>query len=409
MARFQDLSVDLLYVIFSYLQTDKGLLQNVALSSRLLRDVSQRFIVRNVTITHNPTLSRSKLFLRTLQERPDLTAHVHRLEIDLLRETVHWPEEVDTIHQVARLLTNLREFSYLSRDYKVWHYELPFPLTWTAEHAHDQVRRIEWDHNMTVEILYKCMQLPQIAHIYCRELHMRDPTVSELPTLPAISSSSVTELRIGCTWRISRPELRHVLQLPRCLRKLTFDFHDQLGTTLEPEHVIWMLEPVRLTLHELTIWGQMSATYNAEPPTTAGHFSALTQLRKLTLPLKFLLGRGMEGILLQNGVIPPQLRELSITFASTVIDRPQYGAYPVSYFTALIRWLGSLQTQREEEFHVRLEHIGYRPNTGDIPQQRFEELEGVLRTLEAWGTGTFRLVHTTNVGMARTRVYTEPV
>ena len=128
MVKFNDLSVELISLIFSFLQSDKAQLHNLALSTRLFRDIAQRFIIRNASVSHSVNGSRTKLLLRTLAERPDLVKHVHRLELDLLREDIHWPEEQNTIYQITRRLTNLREFCYLSRDYKVWYVPPRFSL-----------------------------------------------------------------------------------------------------------------------------------------------------------------------------------------------------------------------------------------------------------------------------------------
>jgi hypothetical protein len=393
MARFQDLSVDLLYVIISYLQADKRLLRDVALSSRLFRDISQRFIVRDVTISDRPALSRSKLFLRTLEERPDLIAHVHRLELDLLRENTHWPEELNNVNRLARLLINLREFCYLSRDYKVWHYELPFPLTWNSELAHEQVRRIDWNHNMTVETLYKCMQLPRIASIYCRELHgmnttnpMTEPTIFNLP-LHQAGRSSLTELRVDSAIGLPCEAFRSILRSPRCLRKLTLEFQDELSAGLQADRVSWLLEPVQTTLQELNITSQMGS-WRTEAAHAPSDFSAFAILRKLQIPLRYLIGRGTGetgDILCPIGILPLRLCELKIGFFSTGSNRSSHSPSAIRNIEALGGWLRSLQMEQEQLTdltHVFLQETGFKAYYGDLQMDSVRDTEALFGTVK---------------------------
>jgi len=393
MARFQDLSVDLLYVIVSHLHSDNSLLRDVALSCRLFRDVSQRFIVRDAIVSYSPKFSRSKLFLRTLEERPDLTAHVHRLELVLLREDVHLPEEANTVKRICRLLTNLREFMYSSTDYKIWHYELPFPLTWKSEHVHDQVRRIDWNHNMTIETLYKCMELPRIASIYCRELHAMGSTTSDIPGLPA-GSSSVTELRIGSALGLPLEEFRLMLRSPRCLQKLTFEFHDKTSTGIEAARMSWLLEPVQTTLQDLKISSPFGSR-GANAAHSLADFSAFAALHKLQIPLRYLIGIGTGEVPCPSTILPPWLRELTIAFVSNDSDQSFDDSKTSWNIRALTSWLKNLQMQLEQSkdlTQVILEETDSNFYHGDLNRDHAHDIiKDVSGTLDDSRIGTFTL------------------
>jgi hypothetical protein len=318
MAKFHDLSVDLLYVIFSYLQSDKPLLQDIALSCHLFRDVAQRFFVRDVQISHSPTRSRTKLFLRTLEERPDLIAHVHRLELDLLREDVSWPEEQHCISQITALLFNLREFRYSSRDYKIWHYEIAFPLSLTPENTHSFVRKVEWNHNMTIKTFHECMKLPRIESLYCRELHASDEEL-ENHGKAFERVSSLTDLHLGSSMSsVSLPVefFRKVLQMPRRLRSLRIDFRDDYRDRVTPEQFAGLLEPVQESLEELTITKTKATTAS-----TGDHhsidLSGFPMLTKVSLPLKFVFPKGVQSPPFEaETILPPRLNELKVTSLS---------------------------------------------------------------------------------------------
>lgn len=308
MAKFNDLSVDLVYVIFSHLQSDKSSLHNLSLTCRPFRSIAQRFLVRTASISHSTHGSRTKLFLRTLTTRPDLTIHVHRLQLDLLREDIHWPEEQQTIHQITRLLTNLREFIYLSRDYKAWHYSVPLPLKWTREHAHDKVRRVEWHHNMAPWELRKCMELPSIESIRVREL--QDDSYGRFTsfTLPARKhrTSSLTELRIGSPSTLASEALEKLLHMPRHLRKITFESRKEYQSVIEPVGLVALVQPVRETLEELhvEIRDNPSAAF-----ARAADLRDFGEIRKVTLPFRFVFGVGAGEEL---GLLPPKLGELKV-------------------------------------------------------------------------------------------------
>ncbi|KAL1603515.1 hypothetical protein SLS60_005102 [Paraconiothyrium brasiliense] len=309
---FSDLSVDLVYVIFSHLWLEKIDLCNLALTCRPFRDIAQRFLVRDTSISHSVNGSRTKLFLRTLMERPDLVVHVHRLELDLLREDIHWPEEQQTIHQITRLLTNLRDFCYLSRDYKAWHYSVPLPLKWTREHAHDQVRRVEWHHNMAPWELRKCMELPSIEKIRVREL--QDDSYGRFTSfdLPARKhrTSSLTELRIGSPSTLASEALHKLLHMPRNLKKITFESRKEYHSVLQPAGLVFLLQPVRNSLEELhveireNLFGTSTQTVN---------LSEFTSVRNLTLPFRYIFGPGTAASPLSAAAsLPPHLRDLKV-------------------------------------------------------------------------------------------------
>lgn len=342
MAKFKDLSIDLIYVIFSYLQSDKVQLRYLALSSRLFRDIAQRYIVRDASISHSMNGSRTALFLRTLRERPDLVAHVHRLELDLLREDVHWPEEQQNIHQISRLLTNLREFCYLSRDYKVWHYSVPQPLKWGREGIHDQVRRIEWHHNMAPWELRKCMELPRIESIYVKEL--ADPSSGRSTSFKVperkYKTSTLADLRLGSPDGMAYQALSLLLQLPQSLRRIAFESHMRYSSILAPVGLMPLLEPVKDTLEELIIDIRNEALGLASQPVD---FSRFQSLRKLTIPFRYIFGRAAERPYHTEAKLPPSLSELEMVFTpvtrpfSLIPDARQYAH--VENSEALVDWL----------------------------------------------------------------------
>lgn len=311
MAGLKDLNVDLLYVIFSHLQSDKRQLHDIALSCRLFRDIAQRFIVRDVTLSHSPMHSRTKLFLRTLEERPDLTVQVHCLRFDLLREDIHWPEEQHVISRITRLLTNLREFCYLSRDYKPWHYGVSLPLKWWRDGVHDQVRRVEWHHNMQPKALVKCMQLPRIESIYCRELQDISTKSSSISIVSPdlYGSSSVRELHIGSHLGLPFDALRLMLQVPRCLRKLVLSYHDEFQSGAQVDRIPWLLEPVQESLEELSIEKHRGML---PPPGEVVDLSALCCLRKLSIPFRYVFGKRPGKSFKADTLLPPQLSELRV-------------------------------------------------------------------------------------------------
>ncbi|KAF2682532.1 hypothetical protein K458DRAFT_419946 [Lentithecium fluviatile CBS 122367] len=392
MTGFCELSVDLLYVIFSHLQSDKSTLLDIALTCRIFRDISQRFIVRDVTLTHSPTLSRSTLFLRTLQERPDLIAHVHRLELDLLREDIHWPEQQNNITLIARLLTNLRDFCYLSRDYKAWHYDIPLPFQWASENAHNHVRRIEWHHNMTIEKLCKCMELPRIDSIYCRELYMTNTTASSLFTIPA-RSSSVTELRIGSALGLLLEDFRLMLRSPRSLRTLTLEFQDELRYGLEADRIGWLLEPVQDTLEALRISTQMGP-WRTQAADSPANLSAFRSLKKLQVPLRYLIGRSAENRIHVDDLLPPKLCELTISFFSTDSRRSSYSPNASHNIKTLTDWLVNLQTNQRQSTdlaNVMLKEIGIRKYYGDLNRDSVRAMDGDLGSLEDDSLGGLKL------------------
>jgi hypothetical protein len=311
-AKFNDLSVDLVYVIFSHLQSDGIELRNLALTCRLFRDIAQRFIVRNASISHSVHGSRTKLFLRTLTDRPDLVVHVHRLELNLLREDIHWPEEQQTINQITRQLTNLREFCYLSRDYKAWHYSVPLPLKWTREHAHDQVRRVEWLHNMAPWELRKCMELPNIESIRVRELQDDSSgrfTSFRLPPRKH-STSSLKELRIGSPGILAYDALIQLLQMPKCLKRFALESYDTYTSTMEPTALIPLLEAVQDSLEELHI--ETRRNMLSPFPQTA-NFSRFSSVKKLSVPFRFIFQRGaVASDCGAETYLPPQLSDLKV-------------------------------------------------------------------------------------------------
>ena len=310
MAKFNDLSIDLIYVIFSHLQSDRLQLHWLALSSRLFRDVAQRFIVRNASISHSIRGSRTQLFLRTLTERPDLVAHVHRLELNLLREDIHWPEEQQTICQLTRLLTNLREFCYLSGDYKIWHYSIPQPLKWGREHAHDQIRRVEWHHNMSPWELRKLLELPRIESVYVREL--AESTSLNVPE-SSYKTSTLVELRIGAPDKKASESLGILLKIPAILKKITFESRVRYNPIIEPTGLVQLLDPVRDTLEELRV--DIRNNMLGEHPQPAD-LSGFVSLKKLALPFRFIFGR-LESLLDYTNVhLPHSLNELELAFVA---------------------------------------------------------------------------------------------
>lgn len=311
-ATFNDLSVDLVYVIFSYLQSEKAQLRNLALTCQTFRQIAQRFIVRDASISHSVNGSRTKLFLRTLIDRPDLVVHVHRLELDLLREDIHWPEEQQTIHKITRLLTNLREFCYLSRDYKAWHYSVPLPLKWARERAHDQVRRVEWHHNMAPWELRKCMELPNIETIRVREL--QDDSYGRFTSfnLPARKhgTSSLVELCIGSPSAIASEALQKLLHMPRCLRKITFESRKEYQSVLEPNGLVSLLQPVRECLEELHVEIRDNLFASS---TKAADLAAFSSIKNLTLPFRYIFGpRATTSLSQASTLLPPQLSTLKV-------------------------------------------------------------------------------------------------
>ncbi|KAK3208746.1 hypothetical protein GRF29_77g1847263 [Pseudopithomyces chartarum] len=338
MAKFNDLSVDLVYVIFSHLQSDKLQLHWLALSCRLFRDISQRFMVRNASISHSIRGSRTQLFLRTLTERPDLVAHVHRLELDLLREDVHWPEEQQTIHQLTRLLTNLREFCYLSSDYKVWHFSIPTPLKWRRTHAHDQVRRVDWHHNMTPWDLRKCMQLPRIESIYVRELV--DPIKSFKIPERIYKTSTLVELRIGVPTAMNEKAFQPLgllLNIPVRLKRILFESHVWHNPIFNPAALMRLLHPVRDTLEELRvdIWEN-----RLDPFYQPADLSNFISLKKLAWPMRFLFGSKADPLDHTEINLPPNLNKLEMAYKSgelrfaEVLEAPTSKVYPT-----FINWL----------------------------------------------------------------------
>jgi hypothetical protein len=410
MVQFQDLSEDLLYIIVSYLENDKRSLQDLALSCRLLRDVSQRFFVRNATIN---CISQSttpwaipggevwpmpariqgmtlplQLFLRTLEERPDLVAHVHRLELNVLRESLYWDYTIHSIRRVVRLLTNLREICYSSSDYKVWHNELPLPLTENAEYAHDNIRRIHWNHSMTIDTLFRCFALPHIASIYCRSLRSNnlsngDRTLDLIR--PPVGSSSIKELAIGSNSYISHEELRRVLQQPRCLEKLTINSEDDSRKSLSNAHLSWLLEPVRNSLLELKIPYQ---TISPMIDTAPVDFSSFTSLCELYAPFRCLVGIGEEGSPNSSGFLPPRLTDLTIACRFFYPSRA-VAENAEQNLQNMMGWLSSLDRrggQPKEVLHVTLENAEAATTWhGDIHEDRFELLMTYLPILQGKG------------------------
>lgn len=312
MAKFNDLSVDLVYVIFSHLQSEGADLCNLALTCRLFRDIAQRFIVRNACISHSVRGSRNKLLLRTLLDRPDLVVHVHRLELNLLREDIHWPEEQQTINQITRQLTNLREFCYLSHDYKAWHYSVPLPLKWTREHAHDQVRRVEWQHNMAPWELRKCMELPNIESIRVRELQDDSPGRFSSFRLPARKNrtSSLKELRVGSPGAMAYEALIQLLHMPKCLKRFTLESYDTYTSTMEPTALIPLLEAVQDSLEELHV--ETRRNMLSPFPQTA-NFSNFSSVKKMSMPFRYMFQRGgAVSVVGADTFLPPQVSDLTV-------------------------------------------------------------------------------------------------
>jgi hypothetical protein len=397
MAVFQDLSVDLIYIIISHLQSDKASLQHISLSCRLLRDISQRFIVRHVTLAHSPTISKSKLFLRTLEERPDLRAHVHRLELDLLREDAHWPEEQNNVNLLTRLLTNLREFRYLSRDYKSWHYSLPFPLKWASENAHSQVRRVDWHHSMTIETLWKCMELPRIETINCRDLlracdSAEKATAFDISTIPT-SSSSVTDLGVGSASGLPLEDFRLLLRSPRSLHKLCLEYRGKLHGSFEKDRIDWLLEPVQNTLQELSV----SVAIGLE---SAADFSAFHALKKLYIPLIYLIGRYPDDTFRAKVLLPPRLCELAILFTAT--DSTEASSpYASRNAKALTNWLEHFRVKMGQSTDlslVTLDEAGFRSYHGDLCRSSVRAMDGVWGKLKNDIPIRLRLFHQLSIG-----------
>lgn len=331
MAKFSDLSVDLLYIISSHCDQDQ--LRLLSLTSRLFRKISQRYLFRDVQLSHHPTRSRTKLFLRTLQERPDLIVHVRRLELNPMREDARWPTEETNINQITRLLTNLEEFCYRSLDYKVWHYELPFPLKWGHEHAHDQVRKVECHYAISPGVMERCMQLPRLESLYIREVRTAPEPYHRLA---AEKSSSVEEIRLGFPLGIQCFSFdAALLRLPCRLRRFHIEIPEGVNTVLDGVRLTSFLEPVRETLEELSI-----TENNGGGIQTWGlpNLSAFTAMKKLSIPLRCFFGSGN----IAPGVadrIPPHLSTFTVSLrtmpkeseaelTSQVFSVPMYSLSP---------------------------------------------------------------------------------
>lgn len=394
MARFNELSVDLLYVIFSHLQSDKVVLHNLSLSSRLFRDVAQRFLVRNVKISHSLNGSRTKLFLRTLNARPDLISNVHRLELDLLREDIHWPEEQQNIHQITRRLTNLREFCYSSRDYKIWHYSVPQPLKWGREHAHDQVRRVEWDHNMAPWELRKCMELPRIDSIYVRQLQDSSPgryTQFKVPVRKH-KTSTLRALRVGFPDPVALESLKLLLHIPNCLKEIVFESRVMYHPLASPRALEKILEPVRETLEELLVDIQKGMIERVFPPID---LSAFQSLKKLSLPYDFLFLPAKEMPCKIDTRLPSTLNGLEIFFSPYQMEKmcnAPVGVRNVAHNnqTAFRDWLTRINDPNEVPLRMpSLTSITLQPNYCMCPAPNFFTSD-VKRIAEEWGDGSLR-------------------
>ncbi|KAF1969235.1 hypothetical protein BU23DRAFT_557909 [Bimuria novae-zelandiae CBS 107.79] len=373
---FSDLSVDLIYVIFSHLQSDQAELHSLALSCRQFRDIAQRFMVRDASITHSIKGSRAKLFLRTLLKRPDLVSHVHRLKFDLLREDIHWPEEQQIIHQITRRLTNLREFCYLSRDYKFWHYSVPLPLKWERDHAHDQVRRVEWHHNMAPWELRKCMELPRIEAIYVLELQDISSGRFTSFKVPARKhkTSTLAELRLGSPDEMAYQSLNMLLHLPKSLKKIAFEARSVHQSALAPTALVLLLEPARDTLEELHLEiyaGKLG------PPSRPADLSAFVSLTKLSLPFRYIFAPVVEVQYHADAHLPTYLQELEITF---IPDRNSPDPATTKYYDALIGWLRTIDGQHEVPLRMpsltrvtlrRKDHLSVGT---DLPAERLQEV-----------------------------------
>ncbi|KAF1951949.1 hypothetical protein CC80DRAFT_508571 [Byssothecium circinans] len=391
MASLHDLSVDLLYVIFSHIQSDKRLLHDAALSCRLFRDVAQRFFVRDVTISHSATCSRTKLFLRTMEERPDLVAHVHRLELDLLREEIHWPEEQHNIKRITDLLTNLREFRYSSRDYKIWHYEAPFPLKPIPGRT---VRKVEWHHNMTIRSLCDCLRLPRIESVYCRELH-GSPNDIHKHTQTLVRSSSLKHLHIGSSMKLPAGSFQHVLKMPLLLQSLRIDFYNAYLEGVEEDQITEFLEPVKQTLEELMITKPKGTLVAAGGTVNLSEFASL---KKLALPFKFLFPRDAQPPFEAETLLPPGLIELKLFFIAFAQEMDFTAAN--NNYANLITWLSHMHVDGSDNNHylrmpmlqiVVLEKAKYSGHPGDLHEDSVEDIVKSLKSFEDDGSGRLRV------------------
>ncbi|CAI6278862.1 unnamed protein product [Periconia digitata] len=319
--QIQNLSVDLLYIIFSQLQDDKPSLHNLTLSCHLFRNIAQPFFVRNVTLSYKVNSFCTSLFLRTLEQRPDLAGHVHRLQLDLIRESSHIIEEVEEIQRMVARLTNLRVFRYSSIDYKIWHYELAFPLIPSPTNLFNSIHRVEWHHNMTFETLSQCMSLPHIETIYCRELFCDPSDPSDPIILDATKgSSSVTDLSIGSYVGLSIAVLQKILELPRALRKLKIDITSHLYIGVPPHKLATLLYSLQDVLEQLTVVVVKGAR---GPATELADLSGFSSLRSLTLPYGYIIaGQNREDNALEK-YLPPFLEELTLSRAPVeALDGP---------------------------------------------------------------------------------------
>lgn len=311
MAGFHDISFDLLYVIFSEIQSEKGQLFNLTLTCRSFREVAQRLLDRNATISKPEGLD---LFLRTLAVRPELGHRVHRLDLDLLLRDIQPHKKQSRIPEIIGLLPNLRQFSYQSRDYKLWQWGIPFPFKSLRLNTYEELRKVEWHHNVTPDELLLCMRLPRIESIYFRGLRA-DSLASKRFSVPGwtFGNSSVVELRMGPNSDLPMETFRTLMQVPRSLRKLALNIQDQYvqhGLHVEAHRIAWMLEPIQETLEELDIPALQGHMKPSEQP---ADLSAFCSLRKLSIPLRYLFTHGPQTPYSLSELLPSSLKELRVS------------------------------------------------------------------------------------------------
>lgn len=316
MARFCDLNIDVLYIIISYLQDDKTMWRDLALVCRMFRDIAQRRLVRDVTMCDRESSPRSELFLRTLTSRPDLIPYVHRLELHLRHGEIYRSGKREIIHDILRRLTNLRELCYpFDHDQAIYRQGTP-RLQWTPEWPNNQMTRIFWYSEMSIDILRQCMALPVIKSIHCGI----SQTPSDRAVVPA-KTSSLVELQVSVLSKLPLEDFWHTLCIPKCLQKLALKstHHWDVGPPMEL--IMPVLQPVHETLQELHL--AVNASIKARR-TPSGDFSPFRSLRTLSIPLTYLLGSGRGDDVGKAGRLPRQLEELSLYFLANREATPRF-------------------------------------------------------------------------------------
>lgn len=160
---------------------------------------------------------------------------------------------------------------------------------------------------MTADTLLAIFSLPRI-----RKIEVWPLDVIRVPYLAVDQhTSAVTDLHLSFSW-VDHLSVRHILQLPRALTRLTISLHF-VQHTGQFALMRAALEPVRLTLQRLTLYTMESVWYEQVPIESFLLLRTWPVLRRLGCAVNWLLGQWMEAAELHlYSVLPRSLREFAV-------------------------------------------------------------------------------------------------